>query len=184
LAAGGVKKVSLPVKGKIRPETKNPGEMMVITASYTDEGAEGTIALTGSTAVALSSNTVGFSKATNTKDMTVVTFGGQDLLLLAGEKGWFEIDDIDLTGVNMIVLGAGWQEAPKAVYHFDVRLDAPHGSIIGKGSLAVQSPGTQGGAIVMPLATKTTGKHKLYVTGAVEAGGTPSMLAIVNATFN
>jgi cytochrome c len=184
LAAGGVKKVSLPVKGKIRPETKNPGEMMVITASYTDEGAEGTIALTGSTAVALSSNTVEFSKATNTKDMTVVTFGGQDLLLLAGEKGWFEIDDIDLTGVNMIVLGAGWQEAPKAVYHFDVRLDAPHGSIIGKGSLAVQSPGTQGGAIVMPLATKTTGKHKLYVTGAVEAGGTPSMLAIVNATFN
>jgi hypothetical protein len=81
-------------------------------------------------------------------------------------------------------LGAGWQEAPKAIYNFDVRLDTPNGEIIGKGSLAVQSPGTQGGGIVMPLATKSTGKHKLFVTGTVEAGGTPSMLAIVNATFN
>ena len=184
LAANGVKKKSLPVKGKIRPETKNPGELMVITASYTDKGAEGAIPLTGSTTVALSSNTVGFSQETNTKDMTVVTFGGQDLLLLAGEKGWFEIESVDLTGVNMIVLGAGWQEAPKVVYNFDVRLDTPDGEIIGKGSLAVQSPGTQGGVIVMPFTAKPNGKHKLYVTGAVEADGTPSMIAILKATFN
>lgn len=184
LVDDGPKKLSLPIKGKLRPETKNPGEMMVITASYTDEGAEGAIPLTGATSVALSSNTIGFSEATKTKDMSAVTFGGQDLLLLAGENGWFEIEAVDLTGVNMIVLGAGWQEAPKAIYNFDVRLDAPDGEIIGKGTLAAQSPGTQGGAIVMPLETKSTGKHKLYVTGALEAGGTPSMLAIVNATFN
>jgi cytochrome c551/c552 len=184
LAANGIKKVSLPVKGKIRPETKNPGEVMVITASYTDEGAEGAIPLTGASAVALSSNTVGFSKATKTKDMTVVTFGGQDLLVLAGEQGWFEIDDIDLTGVNMIVLGAGWQEAPKAAYHFDVRLDAPDGDIIGKGSLGIQPQGVQGGAIVIPFTAKPKGKHKIYVTGAVQEGETPSTFAIVNTTFN
>jgi cytochrome c len=184
LAADEAKKLSLPIKGKVRPEIKNPGEIMVITASYTDEGAEGALPLTGSKSVALSSNTIGFSEATKTKDMAAVTYGGQDLLLLAGENGWFEIEEVDLTGVNTIVLGAGWQEAPKAIYNFDVRLDTPNGEIIGKGSLAVQSPGTQGGGIVMPLATKSTGKHKLFVTGTVEAGGTPSMLAIVNATFN
>lgn len=184
LVADKAKKLSLPVKGRLRPETKNPGEMMVITASYTDEGAEGVIPLTGVKSVALSSNTIGFSEATKTMDMAAVTYGGQDLLLLAGEKGWFEIESVDLTGVNMIVLGAGWQEAPKVVYNFDVRLDTPDGEIIGKGSLAVQSPDTQGGAIVMPITAKPNGKHKLYVTGAVEAGGKPSMLAIVNATFN
>lgn len=184
LASDGEQKPSLPVKGKIRPETGNPSELMVITASYTDQGAEGAIPLTGATTVALSSNTVGFSKTTKTKDMTVVTFGGQDLLLLSGETGWFEIDDIDLTGVNMIVLGAGWQEAPKAVYNFDVRLDTPDGAIIGKGSLGVQPAGSQGGAVILPLTTQVKGKHKIYITGAVQEGETPSMLAIVNATFN
>ena len=183
LASEGQQKPSLPVKGKIRPEIKNPGELMVITASYTDQGAEGAIPLTGATTVALSSNTIGFSKATKTQDMTVVTFGGQDLLLLAGEKGWFEIHDTDLTGVNMIVLGAGWQEAPKAVYNFDVRLDSPDGDSIGNGSLDVQPAGSQGGAIIIPLTAQAKGKHKLYITGAVEEGETPSMLAIVNATF-
>lgn len=184
LASDAAQKVSLPVKGKLRPETKNPGEMMVITATYTDEGAAGAIPLTGSAVVALSSNTIGFSKTTKTKDMTIVTFGGQDLLLLTGEKGWFEIEDIDLTGVNMLMLGAGWQEAPKAVYNFDVRLDSPDGDIIGNGSLALQPQGAQGGAIVIPFTTKPKGKHKIYVTGAVQEGETPSAFAIVNTTFN
>lgn len=184
LASDGVQELSLPVKGRIRPESKNPGELMVITASYTDEGAEGTIPLTGSTSVALSSNTIGFSEATRVNNMTAIAFGGQDLLVLTSEKGWFEIEDVDLTGVTMIVLGVGWQEPPKVVYNFDVRLDAPDGKIIGKGTLAVQSPGTQGGAIVMPFTEKPIGKHKLYITGAVATGETPSMVAVVNATFN
>ncbi|MFD0797470.1 ThuA domain-containing protein [Maribacter chungangensis] len=183
LASDGVKVPSLPVKGKVRPETKNPSELMVITASYTDEGAEGAIPLTGSTSVALSSNTIGFSESTKTNNMTAMTFGGIDLLVLTGEKGWFEIEDIDLSGVQMVVLGAGWQEAPKVVYHFDVRVDAPDGKIIGKGSLPVQPEGTQGGAIVLPFTEKPNGKHKLYITGAVAEGETPAMLAVVNATF-
>ncbi len=54
LASNVVKKQSLPMSGKILAEAKNPGEMLVITASYTDEGANGVIPLTGSTSVALS----------------------------------------------------------------------------------------------------------------------------------
>jgi len=60
LASNAVKKKSLPMEGKIIAEANNPGEMLVLTASYTDEGANGVIPLTGSTSVALSSNTVSF----------------------------------------------------------------------------------------------------------------------------
>jgi len=147
---------------------------MVITASYTDGGAEGAVPLTGSKSIALSSNTIGFSESTKTKDMMAVVFA----------KGWFELDDIDLTGVNAVILAAGWQEAPKVPYNFDIRLNSAEGEVIGKGTLGVQPPGTPGGAIVMPLTKKPSGKHKLVITGAVEEGKTPSMVALMNATFN
>jgi len=177
-------KPSLPPKGSVVAEATTPGNLMVLTASYTDGGAEGAIPLTGSKSIALSSNTVGFSESTKVKDMRAMTFGGQDLLVLNGPKGWFELDNIDLTGVSAIVLTAGWQDAPKVAYNFDVRLDSPDGEVIGKGTLAVQPQGVPGAGIVIPLSTKPDGKNKLVITGAVEEGKTPAMVALVNATFN
>ncbi|WP_396634150.1 ThuA domain-containing protein [Maribacter sp. R86514] len=47
------KEKSLPAKGTITAESSAPGNMLVITASYTDAGAEGTIPLTGSKSVAI-----------------------------------------------------------------------------------------------------------------------------------
>lgn len=178
---------SLAPKGSVLPEAGapgTPGKLMVLTASYTDEGAEGAVPLTGSKSVSLASNTVGFSKETITEGMMAVTFNGQDLLVLQGPNGWFEIDGIDLTGVNMIVLTAGWQEAPKVSYNFEVHLGAPDGALLGKGTMDPPPAGAPGTAIMIPLSTKTTGKHKIVITGAVEEGKIPSMIALMNATFN
>jgi len=47
------KEKSLPAKGTIMAESSAPGNMLVITASYTDAGAEGTIPLTGSKSVVI-----------------------------------------------------------------------------------------------------------------------------------
>jgi glucose/arabinose dehydrogenase/cytochrome c551/c552 len=184
LAGNGNMKPSLPPKGAVIAEPTAPGNQMVLTASYTDNGAKGTIPLTGSKSIALASNTVGFSANTKTKDMMAVTFGGQDLLVLAGPQGWFELDAIDLTGVGAIVLTVGWQEAPKVAYNFNARLNGPDGEVIGKGTLAVPPAGAPGGAVVIPLSVKPNGKNKIVITGAVEEGKAPSLVAVVNATFN
>ncbi len=177
-------KPSLPPKGSVNAEATSASSLMVLTASYTDGGAGGAIPLTGSSSIALSSNTLEFSEATPTQGMMAVNFAGQDLLLLQGAEGWLELDAIDLRGVGAVVLAVGWQEAPKVAYNFDVRLGAPDGEIIAKGTLAVQPAGAQGGAIVMPLTAAPSGKNKLYITGAVEKGKTPAMVALINATFN
>lgn len=47
------KEKSLPAKGTITAESSAPGNILVITASYTDAGAEGTIPLTGSKSVVI-----------------------------------------------------------------------------------------------------------------------------------
>jgi len=52
--ADGLKKVkSLPPSGIIKPKPVKDANVMVITASYTDNGAEGTIPLTGASSVVL-----------------------------------------------------------------------------------------------------------------------------------
>ena len=177
-------KPSLPPKGSVLAENARSGKLMVLTASYTDEGAEGTVPLTGSKSIALSSNTVGFSASTKVQDMMAVQFAGMDLLVLQGPEGWFELEDIDLSGVSAIVLGVGWQQAPKVAYDFEVHLESPDGEVIGKGNLAPQPAGSQGGAVVIPLTTKLSGKNKLVIKGKVEEGKTPAMIALMNATFN
>jgi len=53
LAGDQEEEKSLPVRGTITAESSAPGNMLVLTASYTDEGAEGTIPLTGSKVVAI-----------------------------------------------------------------------------------------------------------------------------------
>ena len=55
---GDDKKIkSLPAKGTIIAESSAQGNMLVITASYTDAGAEGTIPLTGSKSVVIPAKT-------------------------------------------------------------------------------------------------------------------------------
>jgi len=177
------KKQSLPPKGVIVAETTAPGNIMVLTASYTDQGGGGAAPLTGSKSIALSSNTVLFTDKMNTDGMQAVAFNGMDLLLMTGAKGWYELEDIDLMGVNAVIVAAGWQEAPKVSYDFEVRSGTPDGEVLGKGSLSA-APGAPGGAVVMPLTGKVDGKTNLFITYAVEEGKTPAQVALVNTTFN
>lgn len=179
------RKPSLPPSGSVTAEASEQGNLMVLTASYTDNGSEeGAIPLTGTKSVALASNTVKFSEDTKTQDMMAVTFGGQDLLVLAGEQGWFQLEDVDLAGVKAVVLAAGWQEAPKAAYDFEVRLNAPDGEVVGKGTMPVPPAGSPGTAIVIPLSTESSGKKDIYISGKVAEGQEPSMVALMSATFN
>lgn len=184
LNGDGSMKPSLPPKGSVKAEATTPGNLMVLTASYTDGGAEGTIPLTGSKSVALSSNTVTFNEGMKTEGMQSVTFNGMDLFILQGTDGWLELESIDLSGVKAAVVTAGWQEAPKVAYDFEVRTGTPDGEIIGKGRMAAPPAGAPGGAAVIPLTGKVDGKTNIYVAYAVEEGKEPAQVALVNVTFN
>lgn len=184
LNGDGSMKPSLPPKGAVKAEATTPGNLMVLTASYTDDGAEGAIPLTGSKSIALSSNTVSFNDGMKTEGMQSVTFNGMDLFILQGRTGWLELENIDLSGVKAAIVAAGWQEAPKIAYDFELRVGAPDGEVIGKGRLAAPAAGSPGGAAVVPLTGKIDGKTNIYVTYAVEEGKEPAQVALVNVTFN
>ncbi len=184
LAADNTKQVSLPPKGTVIAEAAAPGKSMVLRASYTDNGAEGATPLTGSKSIVLSSNTVLFNDNMNINGMQSVAFNGMDLLLLTDRKGWFELEDIDLNGINAAMVTIGWQEAPKVAYDFEVRSGAPDGEIVGTGKFNVPPATAPGGVAIIPLTEKVSGKTNLYVTYEVADGKEPAQIALVNITFN
>ncbi len=185
LAGGAADKASLPAEGTIMPESRPGANVMVFTASYTDGGEGQAKPLTGVTSVSLRSSTIPFSESTVVDGLQTIKFNGMDLLVVPPTPGWFLVEDIDLTGVKAAVIGAGWQEAPTVPVDFEMRLDAPDGKLIGKGTLPPPAAGAPGGAIIIPMQETVSGKSKIYFIHVPREGITrDGILALMNVTFN
>src|SRR5690606_4959049 len=104
LADDGAKNQSLPAKGKVKAEPKNPAQLMRITATYTDEGEEGAVPLIGTKSVILPSSTLSFKEDMKVEGANVRDFNGNGMVILDQAKGWFELRTMDLTGVKSVVL--------------------------------------------------------------------------------
>lgn len=157
-------KKSLPQSGKIVPEqNKKPDAALVVTASYTDKGGNNIKPLTGSNTASLRSNTVGFSGNEKMKGFKVYNYNGRSLLIIPENEGWFEMDSIDLTGVRSVNIMSMWQAPPEFGFNFEVRLNAPDGKLIGKGSMPVPARNAQMGVTHVQLEPVTDGQYqKLY----------------------
>ncbi len=171
LADDSGKEKSLPASGIIVPSPKQGDNVLVLTASYTDNGATGTIPLTGVKSVALQGSTVSFSDKTKADGFTTVQFKGQDLLMLPTQQGWFALENVDLKGVDSATLTAGWQEAPKTGIDFEMHLNAPDGELLGRGSMPKPAEGQPGGMIAIKLDKDTEVKaDEIYFVYKPKAG--------------
>jgi len=183
LTGGDNKKPSLPLTGTVRPEAKEDGEVFLLTASYTDEGTDEALPLTGAETVVLASNSMSFPDGTPTEGMQAMSFGGMQLQLLNAAEGWLKIEDVDLTGVSRLMAIVGWQEPPTIGYTMELRAGAPDGEVLGTGQLNPAGLGGQGGAIVIPI-KKTDGvQPELYLTYKAEGEGA-SPFALTQVQFN
>lgn len=129
-------KKSLPISGTIVPPVSGkPENVMVISASYTDKGGNNIKSLTGHNEVTLKSNTVKFTGKEKTEGFNSFKSGGDYVLILPSNQGWFALDSIDLTMVKSLNISVGWQKAPTSGITFEVRLGAPDGTLLGKTSV-------------------------------------------------
>lgn len=158
-------KKSLPASGTIVPPVDvKPGATMVVSASYTDKGGNNIKALTGRNVAVLGSNTVMFKGTEKKEGYGSFSFNGMNLMVIPKQQGWFALDSIDLTGVSSTTLMLGWQLPPKYGFDFEVRLDAPDGKLLGKGSLTPPA-GRQNNAMVNIKLEPATGAgyHTVYI---------------------
>ncbi len=185
LADTGVKQKSLPLAGSLVPKPSPTDNVMVLTASYTDQGNNGVRPLTGANSVSLRGSTVAFSTATKSQGFSPIAFNGMNLLLLPDGPGWFAMDNIDLKGVNSAMITAGWQAAPKAGVDFEMRLNAPDGELLGRGSMPTPVAGQPGGMVMINLEKPRDIKAKeIYFVYTPKEGEAPGQMAVMNVKFN
>ncbi|WP_262886118.1 ThuA domain-containing protein [Poritiphilus flavus] len=158
LAGGQAKKESLPPRGTVVPQPTQGANVMVLTASYTDGGVGSAKPLTGVKTVTLMGSTVPFTPATKAEGMMSIAFNGMDLLVVPPQECWFALEEIDLKGVKTAMITAGWQEPPKTGLDFEMRLNAPDGELVGKGSMPKPVEGQPGGMVPIKLNRKVDGK--------------------------
>ena len=169
LANQGAIKKSLPASGTIIPPANvKPNASLVLSASYTDKGGNNIKALTGRNIVVLNSNTVLFSGREKTKGFTNAKYNDINYMVMPKEGGWFSLDSIDLTEVKSANIMMGWESVPPVYgYDFEIRLDAPDGKLLGKGSLLPpQNKSTHQGMAHIALQPVTDKQfYTLYIIG-------------------
>jgi cytochrome c len=142
---------------------KTPTATLVLTAKYTDDGTDVIKALTGTGIASLNSSNYVFKGTEKTNGFTSFKYNGINLMILPAGEGWFEVDDIDLSGVKSINLSTFWQAAPSFGFNFDLRVDTPDGKVVGKGSMPTPAKDQKGGVVHLTVNPVTDGQmHKLF----------------------
>ena len=116
-----------------------------------------------------------------------VEFNGMKLMIVPAEEGWFVLEDIDLKGVSSVMLTAGWQEPPTAGLHFEMRLNAPDGELLGAGSMPTPVKGQPGGMVPIAINKSTDVKAKeIYFVHKPKEGEDRGAgpVALMNVRFN
>jgi cytochrome c551/c552 len=185
---------SLPAEGTIDPTLGNqpvPNGMLILTASFTDNGGSNVKPLTGSTSIFLRNNTMSFEQASNLQEYTTMTFDGNFLMMVPDGRGSFSIDDIDLTGIGSIGITTAVMQPLTYEHQFELRIDSPDGEIIGESyyrpgegfSQGEEGPTFQ--SLTFELSPVTDGNsHDLYIVSYPPEGVTPGTLILSNIQFN
>ncbi len=164
LAGDGSVAKSLPASGTITPPRNlEANTALVLSATYTDKGGNNIKALTASNSLALPGSNMVFSGKEKVSGFIPFKVNNSNVLVVPEAEGWFALDSIDLTGVRRATILTGWQQPPTTSFDFEVRLDAPAGKLLGKGTMPAPKKGDRTGAAQVRINPVTDGKfHTVY----------------------
>jgi glucose/arabinose dehydrogenase/cytochrome c551/c552 len=174
---------SLPASGTLTPPKElKPNTALVLSATYTDKGGSNIKALTSSNTLALPSSYILFAGNENVEGFVHFKFNSNNVLVMPDTEGWFMLDSIDLTSVRSVEIVTGWQQPPSGPIHFEARLDAPAGRLLGKGSMPAPKQGQTSGTARISFNEVKDGKfHSIYFIykPGTKKGDTPVGVAAV-----
>lgn len=182
---------SLPPSGQVEPTLGKeliPNGVLILSASYADQGSPDTKPLTGNTSIYLRNNTVRFASAKNRKGYATTTYEDHVLLTVPEEEGSFSFDHIDLTGISGIQIKTVTQEPVEDEYLFELRLDSPDGKKAGEVLRSGIGQQTEEevfvNALTIPVADDVAeGTHDVYIISRPVDGETSGQLMLSEITF-
>ncbi|HXI01409.1 MAG TPA: ThuA domain-containing protein [Sphingobacteriaceae bacterium] len=159
-----VNKPSLPLAGKIIPETtlEDGKSTLVINAAYTDLGSSGVKPLSASNSVYLRSSLLDAGEIKDRNSFAVKDSSGSKYLIFPANTGWLKLNKIDLSGISNVEL-TGFSRGEAGNYSIEIRLDSEIGKIIGKSALSSNTVVSEKLNALIPLQPIADGNfHALY----------------------
>ncbi|QYH39643.1 PKD domain-containing protein [Algoriphagus sp. NBT04N3] len=194
LSLKGEQKPSLASKGSLDPtlgKTPSPKGALIINASYTDAGGENIKPLSGSSSIVLTANTIDLGRSGDMEGYTSMSFDGNNLMMVPGQKGHFSLPATDMTGVGSVTLTTASVEPLKIGVDFEIRLDSPTGEVLAKGTFVQKNQQKAPGMpviydqVTIPVTGQTDGKkRKLYIVSEPQGGAEIGTFILANITFN
>ena len=155
---------SLPSSGSIVPTDSDmgPGNLMQITASYTDKGGFGIKPLSSANSVTLRSALINMPTSSAAVRVDIKNWNEHRAAFLNGDDGWLEFSDINLDGIKAIEFGYGIPQQLDKGYVLSLYQDSPNGTKIGELKLEnVKATMFSKSAVV--LENVKQGGHKLFM---------------------
>ncbi len=155
---------SLPSSGSIVPTDSDmgPGNLMQITASYTDKGGFGIKPLSSANSVTLRSALINMPTSNAAVRVDIKNWNEHRAAFLNGDDGWLEFSDINLDGIKAIEFGYGIPQQLDKGYVLSLYQDSPNGTKIGELKLEnVKATMFSKSAVV--LENVKQGGHKLFM---------------------
>lgn len=185
---------SLPASGSVDATLGKkavPNGVLMINASYTDQGGENIKPLTGSKTLLLKSNTIDMA---NTGDYeggySSMSYDGMNLVMVPKNEASFAINGIDMTDIGSVTAMAVTIGNLGDEYDFELRLDSPTGDLVGSGTFTGKpSSGPEGAPSFAPFTIPVTGSsdgklHKLFVVTKPKNDGGAGTFVVSGLTFN
>lgn len=147
LAADEEMAESLPMEGSLEPtlgEEAVENGLLIVSATYTDEGTEQVKPLSGNATNTLRNSRMGVASARNLQNYNSMEFGGNTMLMIQNEPGSFSLNGIHMKDISSIELTVGAQEAIQYGHNYEVRLGSPEGTVIGEGLAKPDTRSPQG----------------------------------------
>lgn len=177
------KTASLPASGTITPTEQDmgPGNLMQITATYTDKGGPGIKPLSTTNTTTLRSALIIMPTSTAASSVDVKGWREHRAAFVNGEEGWLEFSDINLDGIKSIEFGYGIPQQLDKGYELTLYQDRPRptGTKIGELKLA-NATSTMFSKSEVVLENVKPGPHKLYIKFLKVDKAEVHRLAVIN----
>ena len=172
---------SLPSKGEIVVTEKDmgPGNLMQITASYTDKGGFGIKPLSSVGTVTLRSALIAMANNSAAVRVDIRNWTTNRAAFLNGDDGWLEFNNINLDGINSIEFGYGISKQLDKGYVLSLHQDTPNGVKIGELKLE-NVAGTMFAKSNVSLQNVKPGEHKLFMKIVRQDKAEVNRLAVIS----
>lgn len=169
LSVNKKKEATLPANGSVTAtaEAMGTGNLMQITASYTDKGGTGIKPLSATNSITLRSSLINMSSNNAATRVDIKGWREHKAAFLSGEDGWLEFSNINLDGIKGLDFTYGIPQQLDKGYIVTLFQDEPNAGPGSKNILAELKMENYKGTLlsnqILDLKNVKPGEHKLFL---------------------